>query len=63
MGYKTYKFKLYENKRRNAFLHARIQAFANPYNHFVALRLRYYRMYKNTKSHRPKMICLSILPN
>ena len=50
MGYKTYKFKLYDNKRRNDFLHERIQAFASPYNHFVALRRRYYRLFKKSPS-------------
>ena len=45
MGYKTYKFKLYDNARRNAFLQERISAFAPVYNHMLALRLRYYRRY------------------
>ena len=42
MGYKTYKFKLYDNKRRNAFLHGRIEAFAPVYNHLLAVKRRYY---------------------
>ena len=45
MGYQTYKFKLYDNKRRNAFLQERISAFAPVYNHMLALRSRYYRRY------------------
>ena len=45
MGYQTYKFKLYDNERRNAFLQERISAFAPVYNHMLALRLRYYRRY------------------
>ena len=48
MGYKTFKFKMYDNAKRNAFLQARIQAFASLYNHFVALRRRYYRMFKKS---------------
>ena len=50
MGYRTYKFKLYDNAKRNAFLQERIQAFANPYNHMLALRRRYYRMYGKSLS-------------
>ena len=38
MGYKTYKFKVYRNAIRNAFLHGRIEAFAPVYNHFLALQ-------------------------
>ena len=45
MGYQTYKFKLYDNARRNAFLQDRISAFAPVYNHMLALRRRYYRRY------------------
>ena len=38
MSYKTLKFKLYFNKRRNAFLHGCIETFSNPYNHLLATR-------------------------
>lgn len=45
MAYKTYKFKLYDNKRRKDFLQDRISEFAPAYNHMLALRRRYYRRY------------------
>ncbi len=45
MSYKTFKFKLYDNRRRNAFLQRQIESFANPYNHLLAVRKRYYRLY------------------
>ena len=50
MGHKTYKFKVYENKRRNAFLHGRIEAFAPVYNHLLAVKRRYYSRYKKNVS-------------
>ena len=42
---KTYKFKLYEN-RRNRYLKRSINASANIYNHCIALHKRYYSMFK-----------------
>ena len=50
MGYKTYKFKLYDNRRRNGFLRRQIESFANPYNHLLAVRKRYYRIYGKSPS-------------
>ena len=37
MGYKTFKFKVYRNRRRNAFLQKQIESFASPYNHMLAM--------------------------
>ena len=45
MGYKTFKFKVYDNRLRNAFLQKQIESFARPYNHMLALRKRYYGIY------------------
>lgn len=42
---KTYKFKLYEN-RRNRYLKRSINASASIYNHCIAIHKRYYSMYK-----------------
>ena len=42
---KTYKFKLYEN-RRNRYLKRSINASASIYNHCIALQKRYYSMFK-----------------
>lgn len=50
MGYKTFKFKVYDNRRRNAFLHRQIESFASPYNHMLALRKRYYGIYRKSLS-------------
>ena len=50
MGYKTFKFKVYDNRRRNAFLHRQIESFASPYNHLLALRKRYYGIYGKSPS-------------
>lgn len=44
-GMKTYKFKLYEN-RRNRYLKRSINASASIYNHCIALHKRYYRMFE-----------------
>ena len=52
MGYKTFKFKLYRNRLRNAFLQRQIESFANPYNHMLALRKRYYARYQKTLTKR-----------
>ena len=45
MGYLTYKFKLYSRCDRNRYLHHEINDFAEVYNHFIALRKRYYRRF------------------
>ena len=50
MAYKTFKFKLYDNRHRNAFLQRQIEAFARPYNHLLAVRKRYYRIYGKSPS-------------
>ena len=50
MGYKTFKFKVYDNRRRNAFLQKQIESFASPYNHMLALRKRYYGIYGKSPS-------------
>ena len=50
MGYKTFKFKLYRNRLRNAFLQRQIESFAGPYNHMLALRKRYYGIYGKSPS-------------
>ena len=50
MGYKTFKFKLYRNRLRNAFLQKQIESFASPYNHILALRKRYYGIYGKSPS-------------
>ncbi len=50
MGYKTFKFKVYDNRRRNAFLRRQIESFASPYNHLLALRKRYYGIYGKSPS-------------
>lgn len=42
---KTYKFKLYEN-RRNRYLKRSINAAASIYNHCIALHRKYFRMFK-----------------
>ena len=43
MHYLTYKFKLYSRCDRNKYLHRDIDAFAEVYNHFIALHKRYYQ--------------------
>ncbi len=43
--YLTYKYKLYSRCDRNRYLHNEIDAFAQVYNHFVALHKRYYRRF------------------
>ena len=42
---KTYQFKLYYNAKRNKKLHKQIAAAGKTYNHCVALKRRYYRLY------------------
>ena len=44
--YLTYKYKLYGRCNRNKYLHREIDAFAQVYNHFIALHKRYYRRFK-----------------
>ena len=48
--YLTYKYKLYSRCDRNEYLHSEIDAFAQVYNHFVALHKRYYQRFKNYPS-------------
>lgn len=42
---KAYKFKLYENQRRNRHLHNQINIASQIYNHLIALHKRYYRRF------------------
>ena len=62
---KTYQFKLY-NAKRNQKLHKQIVAAGKTYNHCVALKRRYYRLYhvglskKKLQKHLTK---LNKLPN
>ena len=48
--YLTYKYKLYSRCDRNRYLHNEIDAFAQVYNHFIALHKRYYRRFKKYPS-------------
>ena len=45
MEYLTYKYKMYSLCDRNKYLHYEIDAFAEVYNHFIALHKRYYQRY------------------
>lgn len=45
MEYLTYKYKMYSLCDRNKYLHYEIDAFAEVYNHFIALHKRYYRRF------------------
>ena len=45
MEYLTYKYKMYSLCDRNKYLHYEIDAFAQVYNHFIALHKRYYRRF------------------
>ncbi len=48
--YLTYKYKLYSTCDRNRYIHTDIDAFAQVYNHFIALHKRYYRRFKKYPS-------------
>ena len=48
--YLTYKYKLYSRCDRNKYIHRDIDAFAQVYNHFIALHKRYYRRFKKYPS-------------
>lgn len=48
--YQTYKYKLYSRCDRNRYIHRDIDAFAQVYNHFIALHRRYYQRFKKYPS-------------
>ena len=50
MDYITYKYKLYSRCDRNKYIHRDIDAFAQVYNHFIALYKRYYRRFNKYAS-------------
>ena len=50
MDYLTYKYKLYSQCDRNRYIHQDIDAFAQVYNHFIALHKRYYRRFNKYPS-------------
>lgn len=53
---RTFKFKLYNNQKRNRQLHRQIEIAAEIYNHCIALHKRYYRWYgKYISAYRLKL--------